>query len=64
MLIEYSSIAALDPMAKERLTKSANYLLQTNEAIRASYVMFEGKYFHAADVRSLCGNTRQFLQEG
>ena len=62
MLIQYTSVSSLDASALQRLKSSAGRLLQSNEALRGEYVMFEGKYFRDAEVQGM-SSTRQLLQE-
>jgi hypothetical protein len=64
MLIQYTSIGALDASAILRLKQASSGLLQTTEAAQG-YVLFEGKYFSVSDVRSLTiPPTPQILTEG
>lgn len=62
MLIQQTSIASLTPDQQARLKQAASGLLQTNEA-SLGYVMWEGKYFAVQAIRSLAGDSRQFLRE-
>jgi hypothetical protein len=62
MLIQQTPITSLTPDQVQRLRQAASGLLQTNEAA-LGYVMWEGKYFSTAAVRSLAGDNRQFLRE-
>jgi len=48
---------------QQRLIQQAKNLLMTNEA-NEGRVMFEGKYFHAAEVQALSSSNRTFLTEG
>jgi len=63
MLITYTPVSSLDPATKQRLIQQAKNLLMTNEA-NEGRVMFEGKYFHAAEVQALSSSNRTFLTEG
>ncbi len=61
MLIQYTQISSLDAAAQNRLKQAASGLLQTNEASQG-YVLFEGHYISASDVRNLVGSKPQILK--
>lgn len=62
MLIQYTKISSLDAAAQQRLKQAASGLLQTNEATQG-YVLFEGNYFSASEVRNIAGTKPQILNE-
>lgn len=63
MLIQYTPVSSLDAATKQRLAAQARNLMLTNEAADGR-VMFEGRYFHAAEVQALSSSNRTFLSEG
>jgi hypothetical protein len=62
MLVQYSSLSALDPSALARLKAQVNNLIQTHEALQNKYVVFEGHVLQLSELRALAQpNPKQML---
>lgn len=61
MLIQYTQISSLDAASQTRLKYAATGLLQTNEAANG-YVLFEGHYISAPDIRNFISSKPQMLK--